>query len=57
MVLMGAFHVGTASATDDSRGVVAVSDAGGGDGSASAFTPDVAEDEGDLWAVWSEALR
>lgn len=57
VVLMGVFHVGTASATEsDSRGGVAQSHAGSGDVSVSAFTPIVAEDEGDLWAVWSAML-
>ena len=57
LVLMGVFHVGIASAAaNDSRIGVAASDAGSGANSASAFTPIVAEDEGDLWTVWSAAL-
>ena len=57
LVLMGVFHVGTASATEnDSRGGVAQRHAGSGAGSVSAFTPIVAEDRDDLWAVWSATL-
>ena len=58
LVLMGVFDVGTAQAGSrvaDEMGVTA-SDAGSGGNSASAFTPIVAEDEGDLWTVWSAAL-
>ena len=58
LVLMGVFHVGTAQAGSraaDEMGLVA-SDAGSEGNSASAFTPIVAEGEGNLWTVWSAAL-
>ena len=57
VVLMGVFHVGTASAAEnESRVGAAVNQAGSGDGSGSAVTPVIAADQGDLQSVWSATL-
>ena len=57
VVLMGAFHVGTASAAEnESRVGAAANQAGSGDGSVTALTPAIAADQEDLWTVWSATL-
>ena len=58
VMLTGVFNLGTAAAAmgDDSRVGAAVSQAGIGDGSVTAFTPAIAEGQGALQCVWSATL-
>ena len=57
VMLTGVFNLGTAAAAaDDSRVGAAVSQAGSGDGSVTAFTPAIAEGQGALQSVWSATL-